>query len=205
MERALLLNTLQLNLGVGGQRTTRKGESMIRSMALVACAACMACASVRSGTTGATAEMAVSGADPSIVAAQAFRLLFERGIAHRDTVAINAAVAPELKFHERQTVARIPRAALLGMANEILTGFPDVHFTVPSVVAHGDTAAARVEFTGTHRGVWEGIPATGRSVHVTEMFFCHLRNGQLSECWEEWDKWGLIQQLRATTPSSRQP
>lgn len=168
---------------------------MLRSVTLVACAACVACASASPGTTVATAESTPSVNDPSTVAARAFRLLFERGVALRDTVAINAAVAPELTLHERQTVARIPRAALLGLANEILTGFPDVHFTVPSVVAHGDTAAARVEFTGTHRGVWEGMAATGRSVHVTEMFYCHLRNGQLLECWEEWDKWGLIQQL----------
>lgn len=170
---------------------------MIRYMFLLGCLGCTSVS--RSRATSASNEPVSVRNNPSPVAATAFRQLFERGIAHRDTAAINAAVTAEITFHERQTVARIPRAALLQMANEILTGFPDVQFTVPSVVAHGDTAAARVEFTGTHRGTWEGIAATGRKVHVTEMFFCYLHNGQLSECWEEWDKWGLIQQLRAET------
>ena len=166
---------------------------MTRFVLLLGCAACASGASLG---TSSRASPQRTGDDPVAVASNAFHTLFERGIARRDTSAINAAVAPEIVFHERQTVARIPRGALLQMANEILTGFPDVVFTVPSVVVQGDTAAARVEFVGTHRGTWEGIAATGRRVHVTEMFFCHLTNGRLAECWEEWDKWGLIQQLR---------
>ncbi|HYT04419.1 MAG TPA: ester cyclase [Gemmatimonadales bacterium] len=129
----------------------------------------------------------------------AFRLVFEQGVAHRDTAAINEAVAPELIFHERQNVARVPRSQLLQLAGSILEGFPDIRFSVESVIAQGDSAAARITFTGTHQGNWEGIAATGRHVTVTEMFFCRLRGGKLAECWEDWDKWGLIQQLRSSS------
>jgi len=129
----------------------------------------------------------------------AFRLAFEEGVAHRDTAAINKAVAPEFILHERQDVARIPRAQLLQLAGSILEGFPDVRFSVESVIAHGDSAAARIVFTGTHRGTWEGIAATGHRVTVTEMFFCRLHAGKLTECWDECDMCGLIQKLRSST------
>jgi SnoaL-like polyketide cyclase len=128
-------------------------------------------------------------------AVRAFRLLFEQGIARRDTGAISEAVTPVLVFHERGDTVRVPREKLLGLASSILTGFPDVRFRIESVVEAGDSAAVRLSFTGTNTGVWEGMGPTGRRVKVSEMFFCHLVGPRLSECWQDWDKWGLIQQL----------
>jgi predicted ester cyclase len=61
--------------------------------------------------------------------------------------------------------------------------------------------AARVSFTGTQRGPWKGIQPTGRSVRVTEMFMCRLESNRLTECWQEWDEYGLRQQLTATWKS----
>jgi predicted ester cyclase len=109
------------------------------------------------------------------------------------------AVAPQLIFHERGNTVTIPRSQLLDLAAAILRGFPDLQFRVESVIASGDSAAARITATGTHRGEWDGIAPTGRRVQFDEMFFCRLRDGRLAECWEVWDKWGLRQQLLANS------
>ena len=124
-----------------------------------------------------------------------YRLFFEEALGHEDTLALAAAVTPEFVFHARGDSARIPRDALLRLAGPIRRGFPDIQFHVQSVVSTGDTSAVRLIFTGTHRGTWQGIAPTGRRVTVTETFFCRSQRTQLAECWQEWDEYGLRQQL----------
>jgi steroid delta-isomerase-like uncharacterized protein len=44
------------------------------------------------------------------------------------------------------------------------TAFPDFKFQ-PESVQHGDTAVfVEGRFTGTHRGIWRGLPPTGRRI-----------------------------------------
>ncbi len=45
-----------------------------------------------------------------------------------------------------------------------LEAFPDFHITIEDLIAEGDKLVARVSFTGTHRGVYHGIPATNRAI-----------------------------------------
>jgi steroid delta-isomerase-like uncharacterized protein len=44
--------------------------------------------------------------------------------------------------------------------------FPDLHMDVEDVVANGDKAVARVKYTGTNRGAFMGMPATGKRVDL---------------------------------------
>jgi predicted ester cyclase len=126
---------------------------------------------------------------------QTYQLFFEQALGHEDTLALAAAVAPEFVFHARGDSARIPRSDLLRLVGPIRRGFPDIQFHVQSVVSTGDTSAVRLIFTGTHRGMWQGIAPTGRRVTVTETFFCRSEAARLAECWQEWDEYGLRQQL----------
>lgn len=125
----------------------------------------------------------------------AFRVLFERAMTHRDTAALTAALAPAFTFHAGGQTARVPRRDLFTLAGSILRGFPDIEFHVEQVVSEGDVTAARLRFTGTHRGTWHGIAPTGRRVAVTEMLFCRVADRRLAECWQEWDEAGLRKQL----------
>jgi len=46
------------------------------------------------------------------------------------------------------------------------TGFPDFHFA-PTVFHHSESAVlVEGRFTGTHMGMWRGVPATGRKIDV---------------------------------------
>ncbi len=75
------------------------------------------------------------------------------------------------------------------------SAFPDVHHTVEELVAEGDTVAARVTWSGTHRGPFLGIAPTGRAVRQAQMHFIRFRNGQVVEHWAVRDDLGLMQQL----------
>ena len=132
---------------------------------------------------------------PSNVAPSPIRMLFEQALTMRDTVILTHAVAPSLIFHPRGGTDTVTRAQLWQMSQPILTAFPDIRFQVEDELREGDRIAARVLFTGTQRGTWTGLQATGRSVRVSEMFICRLRDGRLVECWQEWDEYGLRRQL----------
>jgi len=125
------------------------------------------------------------------------RLLFERALTMRDTVALTRAVDSSVIFHSRGRTDTLPREALWQLSQPILTAFPDIRFVVEDEIRAGQKLAARVTFTGTHRGPWQGVQPTGRVVRVSEMFICRLRKERLVECWQEWDEYGLREQLRA--------
>ena len=125
------------------------------------------------------------------------RLLFERALTMRDTVALTRAVDSSVIFHSRGRTDTLPREALWQLSQPILTAFPDIRFVVEDEIRAGQKIAARVTFTGTHRGPWQGVQPTGRVARVSEMFICRLRKERLVECWQEWDEYGLREQLRA--------
>jgi steroid delta-isomerase-like uncharacterized protein len=125
------------------------------------------------------------------------QLLFERALTLRDSAALGRAVAPTVIFHAHGDSAVLTRDQLWQMAQPILSAFPDVRFHVEDEVQSREKVAARVTFTGTHRGQWKDLPPTGRVVRVSEMFLCRLVDGRLVECWQDWDEAGLYRQLTA--------
>jgi steroid delta-isomerase-like uncharacterized protein len=73
--------------------------------------------------------------------------------------------------------------------------FPDIHVTLEQVVAEGDRVATHGYFTGTHRGDFNGIPATGKSIKASYIDLWRLENGKAAENWVQMDMLGLMQQL----------
>jgi steroid delta-isomerase-like uncharacterized protein len=75
------------------------------------------------------------------------------------------------------------------------TAFPDLHFAVEEQIAEGDKVATRFEWTGTHRGEFIGVPATGRSVKVWGVVIDRLVEGRIKETRIIMDMLGLMMQL----------
>ena len=74
-------------------------------------------------------------------------------------------------------------------------GFPDLHLTVEDQVAEGDMVVTRWTARGTHTGAFQGIPATGSAIRVTETDIDRIIDGKTVECWAHVDELGLMQQL----------
>ena len=81
---------------------------------------------------------------------------------------------------------------LLGMMR---AAFPDMHWVVEEMVAEGATVVTRFTWTGTHRGVFLGVPATGRSVSVKGVVMDQLADGKMSHSRMLMDSMGMMQQL----------
>ena len=73
--------------------------------------------------------------------------------------------------------------------------FPDLRFTVDGTIEQGDQIATRFSVTMTHTGDDLGFPATGRHAEVTGISVCRIKDGQIVEAWNNWDVYGLMQQL----------
>lgn len=80
--------------------------------------------------------------------------------------------------------------------DEFRTAFPDWHQEIIELVAEGDTVVARFRCTGTHQGSWQGLPATGRTMRVDEVYFFRLRDGRLARVWGLEDTWTRHRQLQ---------
>lgn len=77
-----------------------------------------------------------------------------------------------------------------------LAAFPDLRMDVEDVVANGDKAVARARFTGTNRGEFMGMPATGKSVDVQLIdMFRFGGDGLVREHWGVLDALAMMQQL----------
>jgi steroid delta-isomerase-like uncharacterized protein len=58
------------------------------------------------------------------------------------------------------------RAGLADVLAGMFAAFPDPHWTLHDTIAEGDRVMTLSSWTGTHRGEFMGIPATGRTVTV---------------------------------------
>jgi predicted ester cyclase len=58
---------------------------------------------------------------------------------------------------------------LKDILRDLRTGFPDIVFSIHEQIAEHDKVVSRFEWTGTHKGEFLGIPATGRP----GLGYCH--------------------------------
>ena len=59
--------------------------------------------------------------------------------------------------------------------------FPDFRMEIVDLIAEGDTVVGHFRCSGTHRGEWNGIPATDNRFHdVDEIYIFRVRNAKLA-------------------------
>ena len=105
--------------------------------------------------------------------------------------------ANELMTHDaviHEPVAGTPED-LKAVATMIRSAFPDWHSTVEEMLVDGDRVAERWTGRGTHRGEFQGIPPTGKSVAVPGVVFYRIAGGKIAEFRGQFDRMSLLQQL----------
>jgi steroid delta-isomerase-like uncharacterized protein len=73
--------------------------------------------------------------------------------------------------------------------------FPDLHYTLEDVIAEGDRVVQRTIASGTMKGEFLGMPATGKSAAWTEIHIVRVKDGKIVEHWASVDQLGMFQQL----------
>jgi predicted ester cyclase len=83
----------------------------------------------------------------------------------------------------------------LGYVHSIHAAFANYRCAIDDLIASGPRAAARVTFSGTHRGVLLGVAATGRLIQWTGCALFTIVGVKIREIWVLGDVDGLKQQL----------
>jgi steroid delta-isomerase-like uncharacterized protein len=111
------------------------------------------------------------------------------------------------KFFWEEMVEQVPlpgQGPGLAGLKDVLRGtrsaFPDMHWTVEEQVAEGNKVVTRFEWTGTHRGEFLGVPATGRQVKVWGIVIDRLESGKIKDTRIIMDALGLMMQLGVFPP-----
>jgi steroid delta-isomerase-like uncharacterized protein len=85
--------------------------------------------------------------------------------------------------------------ALLSFVRGFRAAFPDLHFAIEDVVTNDDKVVWRCVGTGTQRGEFMGIPATGKTIEVPAIIMSRFENGLWREDHVCWDQLRMLQQL----------
>ena len=79
---------------------------------------------------------------------------------------------------------------------DVVRAFPDYRWDLRHLLVDGDRIAAHFVDTGTHRGEFLGVPATGRAVTTQEFAVYRVADGRIVEVWVTADNLRLLEQLR---------
>lgn len=112
-----------------------------------------------------------------------------------DDAVVEEILAPDFVFRGSLGDEVHGRDGWRGYRDKIRAGAPDFHNEVLDLVISPNRAAARLQYTGHHKGDLLGIPATGRELSYSGAAFFTTTDGLLSAAWVLGDLDTLKRQL----------
>ena len=164
------------------------------------------------GAGGAGVTLAMPGAQQALAQMPAAQLERNKSIVRRfkesqgtkdEAAAMKEVLAPNYKrwragFEHIGNNARDQGFPSAG--SYLRTAFPDRTDTIEQMIAEGDRVGMLFKVRGTHRGNYNGIAPTGKTIDVHELGIFRLANEQITEAWFLGDDAGLLMQLGAKLP-----
>ena len=83
---------------------------------------------------------------------------------------------------------------------DLTTSFPDLRFTIEDLIAEKGKVVACWTISGTHKGEFMDIPATGKKVSVEGITIHLITNGKILDSYARWDALGLMRKLADVPP-----
>jgi predicted ester cyclase len=75
--------------------------------------------------------------------------------------------------------------------------FPDLELRPRLLVAEGALVAGHFTARGTHLGLFQGVPPTGRRWEAACTAAYRVAGGRIADAWVTWDQLALLEQLGA--------
>ena len=116
----------------------------------------------------------------------AFAALFAEGYVNHQSSAAAPPPAPGVSPKQGTTAFFAGR----------LKGLPDLSVAIEAMVANGDKVAASFVYSGTHQGVYLGVPPTGRKLRFTSCDIFAVKDGLIVEHWGMGDIAGALAEMK---------
>ncbi|MEZ5116745.1 MAG: ester cyclase [Candidatus Nanopelagicales bacterium] len=113
---------------------------------------------------------------------------------------IDRFVAEDFVEHEAMPGMPTGREAPREMFAVFAAALPDYSVTVHELLQDGDKVVARMTFSGTHRGDFMGVPASGNRVEFAAIDIMQFRDDKIVAHWGVTDVAGLMAQMGAGPP-----
>lgn len=128
------------------------------------------------------------------------RAILDVFAARRPVDDLDRLIAPDVIEH-RQAAPGMPSglAGVKALAGAFRTAFPDLAFRIERYLEQGDTLCAVLHASGTQTGPLMGLPATGRTVEITEIHVLRIADDRCVEHWGVADELAMFRQLGAIT------
>jgi len=122
------------------------------------------------------------------------RRFYREAINERDSGACERLLSEDF-VHNGETRGRVGQRQAV---DYFLAAFPDLHNEIELILAEDDLVAAHQSWSGTHSDEFLGVGATGRRVEFSSTAVLRIRDGLISQAWDEMDSGAILKQL--TTP-----
>lgn len=109
--------------------------------------------------------------------------------------AIDELVAADFVDHASPPGVPGTRDALKGFVTMYRAAFPDLHITLKAVIAEGDKVVQYATVSGTMKGDFAGMTASGKSATWDEIHISRIANGKNAEHWMVTDQMSMLAQL----------
>jgi predicted ester cyclase len=91
----------------------------------------------------------------------------------------------------------VANQAVLDELDAFRRAFPDASIQTDLLVEAGNLVGVHLRGNGTHLGVFQGHPPTGRRWAATCSAFFLVEQGRIADAWINWDLLGILEQLGA--------
>ena len=108
--------------------------------------------------------------------------------------AIDEMFPEDAVLHDGQNEYRGPEEFKL-FYDALRTQLSDVRVTPLETISEGDIVCTRWSSTAKHS-------STGKPLQVTGISILRFKDGRLVEGWQNWDQYGMMQQLQDAAPKS---
>jgi len=125
------------------------------------------------------------------------RRWIEEGFNRQNLAVVDELIAEQFSVNG-QTIGR---DGLRMSMSRYLMGFPDLRVTIDDILAEGSKVGVWYTAEGTHRGEFEGIPATGKRVKWSGFDLLTVEHGKITQARFISDLFGLMTQLGAQPQS----
>ena len=119
--------------------------------------------------------------------------MFNEIINGRQVALIDELFDPSFVSHTAQ--GDMDREGFRGFVGGWLAAFPDLHTEVSNLIEEGDHVSWMIRATGTMKGDFNGMPASGKSMDFLSMNHGVMRNGKAIEHWLIMDMITMLTQL----------